>query len=500
MGSLNERNPSLWVATSPQGGFPALEGDRGVEVAVIGAGIAGLTSALLLAEEGVEVGVVEAGPVAAGATGYTTAKLTSLHGLTYAGLARHKGPEAARAYGQANQAGLDLVRRWVEERGIDCDFERQAAYTYTEAAERVPEVEAEVEAARQAGLPAHLTSETSLPYPVQAAVRVEDQAQFHPRRYCLALARAVQDSGGWVWQDTRATGVDQGSPCTVRTQRGTLRAERVLVTTQLPFLDRGLFFARCHPVRSYVLAARLEGAVPEGMYLSADTPTRSVRSAQRGALALLGGESHKVGQDPDTTRRYGALEAWSRERFSVASVEHRWSAQDYMPVDGVPYVGRLVPGRDRVLVATGFMKWGMTNGTAAAMMLADAVLGRDNPWARLFDASRVRAPLSSRELVKENADVGSRFFADRIASRHPPGADRLGPGEGGIVTDGGRKVAAYRDDGGALHAVSPVCTHLKCEVRFNTAERTWDCPCHGSRFDCDGRVLQGPAVKDLETR
>jgi Rieske Fe-S protein len=272
-----------------------------------------------------------------------------------------------------------------------------------------------------------------------------------------------------------------------------------VVATQLPFLDRGGFFAKSHPMRSYALAARLtEGtAVPAGMYLSIDEPTRSVRPALGDSVVILGGEGHKTGQADDTRRRHAALDEWARATFDVASVEARWSAQDYVPVDGMPFVGRQLPG-SHVFVATGFKKWGMTNGTAAGMMIAEAIAGRESPWLDAFDATRQRSTLSSKDLYKENVNVAKQFVGDRLSTLSPPSSDTLEPGEGGIVSCAGQKVAAFRDDDGTLHAVSPVCTHLGCLVAFNTAERTWDCPCHGSRFTTAGEVIQGPATSDLE--
>ena len=500
MGSLHERNRSVWAGTTPETAFPALEGPVDVDVAVVGGGITGLTTAFLLKEAGATVALVEAGRVASGTTGYTTAKVTSLHGLSYAELLAAQGEEKARQYGAANQAAVGTVAGLVERLRIDCDFERQAAYTYTEDPERVGDVVAEVEAATRLGLPAGYVETSPLPYPIRAAVRFDDQAQFHPRRYCLALAEALPGGGCHLFEDTRALDVaEEADRVTVRTDRGAVVAKRAVVATLLPFVDLGGFFAKTAPYRSYALAVRVGGDVPQGMHLGADEPTRSVRTVRFGdghVGLVLGGESHKVGQGGDTRAYYERLESWARERFAVASVDYRWSAQDYVPVDAVPYVGRS-PRRARTYVATGFKKWGMSNGTAAAMILADAVLGRDNPWAEVFDATRVDAAASAKEFVTENLDVGRHFVAGRVARLLAPSAEELAPGDGHLVELSGEKVAAYRDPEGALHAVSATCTHLGCTVTWNAAETTWDCPCHGSRFTTEGRVLQGPAVEDL---
>lgn len=496
----HDEHVSLWVDDTPAPGYPSLDGTVTVDVAVCGGGITGLHVATRLKAAGATVAVVEAGRVAAGATGFTTAKVSSLHGLVYAGLASRLGQERAQAYADANQAAIAEIARLVDERGVDCDFAWRDAFTYTEDPKRVGEVEAEVAAATSLGLPASATTTTDLPWPVEAAVRLEGQAMFHPRKYCLALAAAIPGEGSHLFERSRVLAVEGEAPCVVRTERGRVSAGHVVLATHLPFLDQGGFFAKTSATRSYALAARIDGPVPQGMYLSVDSPTRSVRPHRGGGQewAILGGEGHKSGQDPDTRQRYRALESWARERFAVRSVDYRWSAQDYVPADGVPYIGRLLPHADRILVATGFNKWGMTHSMVAAMILSDLIGGRENPWAQAYDATRVDPKTMLRQFVKENADATARFVGDRLRAIGAPPADHLAPGQAGIVEAQGEKVAAFRDDTGTLHAVSAVCTHLGCIVSFNTAERTWDCPCHGSRFDVEGRVVHGPALHDLE--
>lgn len=500
MGSLHERNPSLWVGTTPETDYPPLAGEVAVDVAVIGGGITGLTTATLLKRAGATVAVVEAGRIAAGTTGYTTAKVTSLHSLIYAELMRMLGAERARIYADANQAGVEWVAEFVREAGIECDFRRMPAFTYTTEADRIDAIEAEVEASQQLGLPASATELTDLPYPVLAALRFDDQVLFHPRKYCLGMAEGLPGDGSYLFEMTRATGVEDADPCVVTTEHGVVRAGHVVLATQIPFLDRGGFFAKTYPSRSYAMAVRIDGPVPEGMYIGVGQAGHSIRPHWLGEeeFLIIGGEDHKVGDDPDTRRRYAALEEWARAQFPVRSVEYRWSAQDYMPADDVPYIGRMTSGSERLLTATGFKKWGLSTGTFAGMIISDAILGRENPWASLFDATRLDLTHSARSLISENLDVAKRFVGDRLATMQAPPVDTLAPGEGGIVEMAGEKVAASRDEAGVVHAVSPACAHLGCLVSWNTAEATWDCPCHGSRYDRDGRAIQGPTVKDLE--
>ena len=500
--TLPGRPTSVWMDTAPHTTYAPLDASTTVDVCVVGGGILGLLTAELLKRAGRTVALLEADRVATGVTGYTTAKITVLHGLIYDQVRSRFGEEGARHYAEANDAGLALIADRVAEEGIDCDFRRRPALTYAEDDGDLDALRREVDAARAAGLDAELVHDVDLPWDVAGAVRLGDQAEFHPRRFLLAVADSVSGGGSRVFERTRVTGVDDGDPCRVSTDTGAeVTAGAVVVATHYPTLDRGLFFARLSAERSYALGIRARRAVPEGMFLSTESPSHSVRAApyDGGELLIVGGESHKTGTS-DPVERYAALEAWARERFDVASVEYRWSAQDAMPADGIPYVGKLSPIARRVWTASGFKKWGFTNAAAAAIMLSDAILERENPWAGTFDSNRFKPVAAAPALLKESISVGAHFFGDRLAPPEVGSLEQLAPGEGGIVKIDGSKAAAYRDEDGTVHAVSPICTHLYCQVKWNAAERSWDCPCHGSRFDVDGTVIQGPAVKDLEPR
>jgi glycine/D-amino acid oxidase-like deaminating enzyme/nitrite reductase/ring-hydroxylating ferredoxin subunit len=478
-------------------GLPRLEADREVEIAVLGGGITGVLCALLLADEGVEVALVEANVLGGGVTGHTTAKLSSLHRLMYADLVSSAGEAKARAHGSANQAGIATIERLAGELDIDCDLRRRDHLTYALDDEQRERVQAEAEAAQALGLPAAFQESAGLPFPTTGAVRFGEQAEFHPRKFVLGVARALRERGVELFEHTPALSVSDGGPCRVRTPRGTLSARKVVVATHHPFLDRGLYFARMHPERSYSIAVSLNSAAPEGMYIGAGEPTRSLRShpVDDGELLIVGGEGHKVGHGGDTREHYAALEAFAREHFDVAGVPFRWSSQDNMPADGLPFIGRLWPLSRHLYVATGFRKWGLAQAAPAAELLRDLIAGRDNPLREVYDPQRIEVS-GAPSLAKENADVALRFFGDRIVNR-APASSPPGPGEGKIVSRSGRQVALARDDDGALHAVSARCTHLGCILAWNAAERSWDCPCHGSRFGVDGDVLQGPAVKPL---
>ena len=492
---------SYWVASTPETTYPELSGDLDVDVAVVGAGITGVTAAVLLKRAGKTVALLDAKRIVRGATGYTTAKVTSGHGVVYARLTDAFGEEGARIYAESNQAAIERIDELASDGGIDCDYERKDNYVVAERAEERPQVEREAEVMRKLGLPASFVTATPLPFDVAGAVRLENQAQFHPRKYLLGLAETLPGDGSHVFENTRATFVNQGEPSVVETPLGNVRARHVVLATQLPFMDRGFFFAKAHPHRSYAVAAPIDPEqAPDGMFINAGTPTRSVRTIRDGDRLLIqtGGQGHKPGLAGDEPKRYEALEAFLHEHWPHAgAVEYRWSTQDYMSADRVPYVGRLSRRSPHVYTATGYSKWGMTAGTVAAELIADAILGRVNPWASLYDSKRLDLRASAVKLLKENAAIGFRFFAQRLSRGEKRSPEELENGEGAIVRVGGLKRAVYKDEAGTTHVLSPVCRHLWCYVEWNAAERSWDCPCHGSRYTGEGTVIQGPSVENL---
>ena len=488
---------SLWMATTPATHYPPLTASTRVDVAIVGGGITGLTAAVFLKHSGLSVAVLEGRRVAEGTTGNTTAKITSLHHLTYDTLISKHGEDVAALYGEANQVALEYIAQLVADQSIDCDFRRMPAYTYAESADHVEKIEKEIEAAQRLGLPASFAQDIGLSYPVAGAVRFDNQALFHPRKYCLALAELTDGDGSRVYEETRAVEVTHGpGGVRVETEGGECQANTVIIATLLPFHDPAGLFAKASPSRSYAISARPNGPAPEGMYISVDEPVRSIRPhyADDGTWLVIGGEEHKTGQEEDTAARLATLEEWARTRLGVTTVGHRWSAQDYTPADGIPYVGP-VSDDGRVLVASGFKKWGMTNGTAAGTMLAELILGRPNRWLHIFDPLRLKPLASAGKFARENLNVAQQFVGGRLPT--DAALEQLAPGQGAVVDHDGDKVAAYRDPAGDLRLLSARCTHMGCIVSYNTAESTFDCPCHGSRFGVDGAVIEGPATQPL---
>jgi glycine/D-amino acid oxidase-like deaminating enzyme/nitrite reductase/ring-hydroxylating ferredoxin subunit len=501
---LPARHRSAWRDRAGSAAtFPELLGEHRVDVAVVGAGITGLTTAVALQREGLSVAVLEAREIAAVASGNTTAKISVLQGTRAATLARRHPRETVEAYVAAHRAGFD----WIAARaaGVDCGYERVPAATFSTAGRSGPGAEAvraEADALREAGLPATLDTELDLPFGVSEAVTLADQAQFDPVPYLHDLARELVAGGASVFEHTRVLGVSLaaslGAPPVLRTPRGTVHAERVVLATGLPVLDRGLYFARVEPARSYAQAVRVrdEDTLPGGMYLSADSPTVSIRTAVLdGERRLLtGGFGHRVGTSAPMSHSEHELAAWAAARWPVAEITHRWSAQDYEPEDGLPFVGPM-PLQPRVLVATGFAKWGMTGGTAAGLALADHLVGRNNPWAATWAADRVPRLNSVPSLAAFNGQV-ARYLATGWASPDLPTSRPLAEGEGRVETTARGKVGRCRV-GGVEHEVGAVCPHLGGILEWNDAAASWDCPLHGSRFAPGGEVLEGPVTEGL---
>ena len=498
---LPNNSQSLWIATAKGQSFSTLEADLSVDVAIVGAGITGLTAATLLKKAGLTVAVIEAGRVAEGVSGYTTAHITEALDRSCVQLVKDFGEDGARLATESGREALSRIAAFVRDESLDCNFARIPGFQYTENPETMSEFEEERKAATSIGSKMTLTRTVPLPFKVEGALRFDRQAQLHPRSYLLPLAHAIPGKGSHVFERSRVVDVEDGEPCRVITAQGTVTARHVIVATHAPFKNV-LLQTKIASYRSYVLALRLKAGEepPLGLFWDTEDPYHYLRShtTDEGSLLIVGGEDHKTGQDDDTTKRFEALLAFAVARFKVSSVQYRWSAQVIEPVDGLPFIGR-DQGAAHVYVATGYSGTGMTFGTLAAMINTDLILDRKNPYQELYDPGRFKAKASIVDFVKENVDYPVHLVKDRLKGPTATSLADVANGEGKIVELAGQKTAVYRDDHGLLHAVSPVCTHMGCLVGFNPAEKTWDCPCHGSRFDKDGKVLNGPATTPLES-
>ncbi len=488
---------SYWIESTPKTDYPELKEDIQADVAVVGGGMVGITCAHLLAREGLKVVILEADRLLQGTTGHTTAKVTSQHALIYDRLITQMGQEKARQYAEANENAIRFIADTVAEQKIDCDFARRPAYVYTQSTGYVHQIEKEEKAASVLGIKASVVHDLPLPFRIKAALRFDGQAQFHPLKYLKALVKMLPDSC-LIFEQTRAVNIEEGNSLAVITNQGKkVIASKVVIASHYPFFDGGgMYFARMYPSRSYVTGITIAEKFPEGMFISAEDPTRSLRSQpmEDGELILVGGEDHKTGQAKNTGVHYDNLLRFARDTFEVKEVKYRWSTQDYITLDGVPYVGNLTAKHPNLYVATGFAKWGMTNSTAAAMIIKDLIIHGDSPWKEVYAPSRFNTA-SAVNFVVTNVDVAKHLVAGKLK---PAGEmEDLPPGEARIVSIDGDKIGAFRDDKGKLRLVDITCTHMGCELSWNEAERSWDCPCHGSRFTYEGDIIEGPALSRL---
>jgi glycine/D-amino acid oxidase-like deaminating enzyme/nitrite reductase/ring-hydroxylating ferredoxin subunit len=491
------RTDSLWMLTSDLRVPPALARDLRTEVCVIGAGIAGITTAYVLAKAGKRVVVLDDGAPGGGETGRTTAHLSNALDDRYHVLERLHGLDGSRMAATSHAAAIDRIESIVREEAIDCEFERLNGYLFVPPGDSRDIIAAELEAARRAGI-AGVERVDRAPlsrFDTGPCLKFPRQGQFHPLSYLKALVGAVERMGGQVFGQTHVTGVEAGPPAGVATEAGwTVNADFVVCATNTPVIDWLVIHSKQAAYRTFAIGARTTSPVTRALYWDTAEPYHYVRLSKD--VLIVGGEDHKTGQEDDSLDRFNRLEAWARQRFPIGAVEYRWSGQVMEPVDGLAYIGRNPGDKGHVFVATGDSGHGMTHGTIAGMLIGDLILGRPNEWERLYDPSR-KSLRSAVEYVRENVNVAKQYI-DYLTPGEVGSEGDIRPGEGAIIRHGLKKLAVYRDESGTLHRASAVCPHLGCIVRWNSLERTWDCPCHGSRFSVTGSVLNGPALGGLE--
>ena len=515
MSSDSGQSTSIWMAVEMPH-FAPLTSDLQADVCVIGAGIAGLTTAYLLAREGKSVVVLEDGEIGGGESGRTTGHLANAIDDRYVEMEKMHGREGARLAFESHSAAIDRIEAIVQQENIDCDFQRLDGYLFVPPGEKTALLDDELAAARRAGFQAVQRVERAplSGFDTGPCLRFPDQGQFHVLKYLAGLARAVTRDGGEIFCATRASDqIESGPPARVATENGaTVTADHVVVATNSPINDRWSDLFSIHmrqaAYRTFVIGARVpRGSVPRALFWDTGDPYHYARLQDAPAKAsataadeilIVGGEDHKTGQADDADERYARLEAWTRERFPmVERIDFRWSGQVQEPADGLALIGPNPGDAPHIYIATGDSGMGLTHGTIAGILITDLVMGRPNLWATLYDpARRMRTPSAASELVSENLNVAAQF-KDYVTGGDVAHADEIPAGAGALVRRGLSKVAAYRDEAGILHEHSAICTHLGCVVAWNAEEKSWDCPCHGSRFDAYGRVIDGPANVDL---
>jgi len=492
------KHGALWILQPPRARFPRLGRDLTVDVAIVGGGITGLTAAWLLKRAGKSVAVLELGEIGSGATGRTSGHLTALTDRPLSRIAEDFGEAGARQVVHDGLEAIDQIES-ICRSGIDARFERVPGFRYCETEEGLPALRQEADLAARLGLQAGLTNQVPLPFPVHGAIRIDGQAQFHPLLYLEGLVEQVAGDSGHVFEHTKVEEIEEVHPCRVRAGSNVVLAGTVIEATHTP-LNRSLGIqSRVSPYMTYVLALKIKGEVPSGLFWDTSEPYHYLRRAplDPGHCLIVGGGDHKSGQEHDPVRHLEALLEYAGRRFPVESTEWSCSHQVFESADGLPFVGRK-PGHERVLVAGGYSGTGLTFGTLCAKLLSELALGRERPSAPLYSPSRIKPLAAAKEFLRENLNVAWHLVADRLKSHAEEGRDPLKPCQGRVMHIDGRNVAVYLDETSRLHVLSPVCPHAGGIVAWNDLEKTWDCPCHGGRFTPLGKVLASPPTQDLE--
>ncbi|MED4202428.1 FAD-dependent oxidoreductase [Neobacillus mesonae] len=482
--------------------FESLNEDLSVDVAIVGAGITGITAAYLLTKEGLKVAVLEADQVLNGTTGHTTAKLTAQHNIIYDEFINHFGEEKAKLYYESHMSAIQFVENKVNEKGIDCDFSKQDAFVYATTEEYREKLRTEWEAYQRLGIDGALKDTIPFNIPVKGALMMRNQAQYHPLKFLKSLLNEAVNSGCKVYEKTTATDIadDKTEPKVYVKGGHKVLCKHLIMASHFPFYDKiGLFFARMYADRSYAIAIKTDQEYPGGMYISADNPSRSIRSTPINGenLWIIGGESHKTGQGINTMKHYEAVAEFAEKTFGAKEIVYRWSAQDLVTLDKLPYIGPITEDREKVLVATGYKKWGMTTGILAGHILRDYVLNRDNPYKGLYGPTRFHADPDLKSTLTTVGDIAKHFIKGKLEYTDKD-ADDLQTGQGSVVMYNGQRAGAYKDESGKVYIVDTTCKHMGCECEWNAGEKTWDCPCHGSRYAINGEVIEGPALSGLD--
>lgn len=493
---------AIWSAHSDPKKFPQLSSDLTVDVAIVGGGITGITAATLLAKAGKRVAVLEALEVGKGTTGSSTGNLYSPVGTGLNQIASKHNEKTLKEVVASRTSAIETIEHWIKALNIDCEYENVPWHLFTTTEDQTQDkwIQKELDTAQEAGLIVQNTPTPGFPLSnVSKIVTVAGQAQFNPLKYVQGLAAGLPTENCQVFENTKVINVEDGDPCTVHTSQGTVKAKQVIMATHSP---KGVYAVHTamEPYREFALAVRLKGNLPPpGIYwhmVSSDMYSIRPYSNESGNYLIVLGQSIKVGNKRNTAENFEAVSHYLKSHFDVDKIEYSWAAQNYKPADHLPYIGTS-PMEKNIFIATGFAADGLVYGTLAAMIISAEILGEDNKWSELYDPKRFTPLASAPQFIKENVDVVKHLLKDYLSYGEVDSIKEIKPGEGKTIKLDGEHIAAYRDDQGQLHLVSAICTHMGCVVHWNNGERTWDCPCHGSRFSVKGEVLEGPAYGNL---
>lgn len=489
---------SLWKATAEDSNFQSLEKDISVDVVVVGGGITGLTCAYLLSNIGKSVAVLEALKIGEGTTGYSTGNLYSTVDSRLYHIASKYDEETSKAIAESRAAAVNLIENISMKYNMDCEFSRNPWHLFTETEEEISTIEKEFNATKKAGLNSTLVETLPLPFPIKSAVRIDGQAQFNPMKYAKGLAKSISGENCTIYENTRVLNFKSGEPCLVETPLAKVKAKCIILATHTP---KGVYaiHSAIFPYREDAIAVKLKTGIypPGGIFWGVTKDQHhSFRTytIDREKYLIVAGQHYKVGQAEDGKKKFDELEKFARDRFDIDTIEYKWAAQSYRSADGLPYIGEI---EDKIFTGTGFSTDGLTYGTLAAMIISDSIAQIKNKWSNTYDINRNNPGKAAKDYIKENANVMGEYMKDFPGISDESEIKDLPAGEGKVLNIDGEKIAVYRDANNVVHAISAVCTHMKCIINWNNAEKSWDCPCHGSRFDLDGTVLEGPATSDL---
>jgi glycine/D-amino acid oxidase-like deaminating enzyme/nitrite reductase/ring-hydroxylating ferredoxin subunit len=493
---------SFWIdSTKNQVNFSSLEDDLNVDVCIIGAGIFGLSTAYYLSSQGLKVAVLEKDFIGSKTSGYTTAKITSQHGLIYKHLIDDYNYNFAKKYLDANQLAIENISNIIIKENIDCDFERQNSYVYSDNLEGLNKIKSEVESVQSLGFNANFINNLDVPFSYNGAIEFPNQAQFHPRKYMIGLCNAIIKNGGEIFENSAVYDIKKnGNNYLVKLNKNIVNCKYVVLASHYPFINiPGFYFTKMYQDTSYIIAIETTSNLFDGMYISSSSPVFSFRTMKDNnkKLLLIGGAGHKTGTNVNFQSTYGILEAKAHELYSDCIVKYRWNTRDCITLDKIPYIGNFSNTMPNVFIGTGFNKWGMTSSNVAANIISDKILNKSNKYEDIFSATRMH-PIKNRwemkNILKQSASslIFNKLisYSDQILS--------IENDNGAILEIDGDKVGIYKDSDGNIFAINPICTHLGCLLSWNNVDKTWDCPCHGSRFDYTGKNIYDPAFKNLD--
>lgn len=492
---------SYWIDSSKINSFPTLEKNINTDVCVIGAGMTGIVTAYLLAKQGYRVCILEKEEVGHHTSGHTTAKITSQHGLFYHYLETTFSKDFAKSYLDANQDAIELIDQIIQEEKMKCDFERQDNYVYTNSEDEVIKIKHEVQTLNSLGFPAEYVTNSALPFPILAGVKFPNQAQFHPLKYIHSLCKSIIQNKGEIYENTKVYDIKQKEDLyEVETNDHVVTAKYVVMATHYPIINApGFYFLKMYQETSCIIGFTTKANLFDGMYINTKSPIASFRTVpyQDTRMVLLGGSEHKTGVKEDLSNCYLNLENYAKSLYPDANILYRWNTEDCISLDKIPYIGEFSTMMPHMYVATGFKKWGMTSSHVAARIITDKITGKENPYEKTFLSTRLHPIKNGTEFVNQIKQASTSLIFDKLKISDET-LSSVGKEEGKMIEVEGTKIGIYRDENGKYFALKPICTHLGCELSWNNLDKTWDCPCHGSRFSYTGKSLYDPSIKDIK--